>query len=70
MNYVNYDTSIVERYKVKLRGWPSGVKFTNPSEIGTMNEIRALRDALKNGECIWVSLSKREQEGHSAMLQD
>ncbi|KAG2143335.1 hypothetical protein BD769DRAFT_1383295 [Suillus cothurnatus] len=47
MNYNNYNMAIIETYAVKLVGWPQGVKFISPSNIGTVSEIRKLCDALK-----------------------
>jgi hypothetical protein len=64
MNYAKYDRDIVSKYKVKLVGWPSTIKFANPSEIGTVDDIRNLRQALKTGECKWVALSRRQQIAH------
>jgi len=58
VNYVNYETAIVEKYKVELLGWPSKIKFANPSAIGTVDEICMLCDALKAGECKWVVQTK------------
>jgi hypothetical protein len=69
MNYKNYDVGIVECYKVILKGWPSKLRFCNPSEIGTVDDIRTLRNALKNGECIWVAMSNREHEEHGKTLK-
>ena len=68
MNYNNYNTAIVETYGVKLVGWPTSVPFTNPSNIGTIGEIRKLRDALKSGECRWKKLSKGERGAFNAEL--
>ena len=68
MNYNNYDTAIVETYGVKIVGWPASVPFTNPSNIGTIGEIRKLRDALKSGECRWKKLSKGERGAFNADL--
>ncbi|KAI6018895.1 hypothetical protein BKA83DRAFT_4057608 [Pisolithus microcarpus] len=62
MNYHNYETAIVETYGVRLVGWPEGVKFANPSVIGTVAEARKLRDALRSGSCFWKKLSKNELE--------
>jgi hypothetical protein len=63
MNYINYETAIVERFKVKLVGWTYH-QIVSPSEIGTVDEIRTLRDALKTGACKWIRLSKRELAAH------
>jgi hypothetical protein len=63
MNYVNYETTIVERHHIKLVGWTFS-QIASPSEIGMVDDIRALRDALKMGTCRWVRLSKRELATH------
>jgi hypothetical protein len=64
MNYSNYETSIVETYGVRLVGWPLGVKFVNPSNIGTVGDIRKLWDALKACTCYWAALSSAEVKTH------
>jgi hypothetical protein len=68
MNYSNYETSIVETYGVRLVGWPLGVKFVNPSNIGTVGDIRKLRDALKARTCYWAALSSAEVKTHASEL--
>jgi len=69
MNYFNYETAIVEALGQRLVGWPKTVKFANPSEIGTVNEIRMLRDYLKSGQCHWVKLTRSQVDEHIADLQ-
>ena len=69
MNYMNYDIAIVEKHNVELVGWPKAIPFANPSMIGTVGEIRILREALTSGECKWVAQSKRQQATHAAMLK-
>ncbi|KAF8344691.1 hypothetical protein F5887DRAFT_850888, partial [Amanita rubescens] len=64
MNYQNYDKSIVLKYKVKLDGWPVNIKFANPSDISTVDEIRSLRQALQTGNCHWVRLSEAQYTEH------
>jgi len=68
MNYNNYETSIIETYGVRLVGWPNGVKFTSPSNIGTVGDIRKLWDALKAHTCYWTSLSPAEVKAHASEL--
>ncbi|KAG1834282.1 hypothetical protein DFJ58DRAFT_869095 [Suillus subalutaceus] len=68
MNYSNYETSVVETYGVRLVGWPHGVKFVNPSNIGTVGDIRKLRDALKTRTCYWAALSPAEVKTHASEL--
>ncbi|KAG2342406.1 hypothetical protein BDR05DRAFT_886714 [Suillus weaverae] len=68
MNYNNYETSVIETYGVRLVGWPHGVKFTSPSNIGTVGDIRKLRDALKARTCYWTVLSSAEVQAHVSEL--
>ncbi|KAG1777837.1 hypothetical protein EV702DRAFT_1221191 [Suillus placidus] len=64
MNYNNYEMSVIETYGVRLVGWPHGVKFTSPSNIGTVSDIRKLRDALKApGEVVRKPRKKRSDTG-------
>lgn len=44
MNYINYDTSIIARYKVRLIGWPPRVPFANPSTLWA-DDLQRLTDA-------------------------
>jgi len=69
MNYVNYETSIVQTYSVCLVGWPKAVKFVNPSQIGTVLEIRTLRDDLNSGACHWVKLTKSQLAARIADIE-
>ena len=68
MNYDNYEVSIVETYSVKLVGWPPSVVFTCPSKIGTVGDMRKLRDALRAGQCFWKRLSSSERTSFGAGL--
>ncbi|KAG2104999.1 hypothetical protein BD769DRAFT_1367015 [Suillus cothurnatus] len=66
MNYSNYET--FEAYRVHLVSWPHGVKFNNPSNIGTISNIHKLRDALKAHTCYWAVLSPAEVKAHASKL--
>ncbi|KAF8338599.1 hypothetical protein F5887DRAFT_982590 [Amanita rubescens] len=70
MNYLNYETSIVAVYHVKLVGWPTNVPFGNPSNIGDVSSVRALRRALQDGECKWMKLTELQQREHEEMLEE
>jgi hypothetical protein len=69
MNYMNYETAIVEKYKVELVGWPPHIPFANPSTLGTMDAVRSLRSALQVGECKWVAQTLRQQAAHADKLK-
>jgi len=57
MSYSNYDLAIRSIHKVELHGWPLGIKFTSPSNVGALAEIKILHDAIKSGECTWVAMN-------------
>lgn len=68
MCYVKYDQNIVTKHKVELVGWPASIKFANPSAIGTVDDIRKLRQALKAGECKWIVQSRGHQAAYAKKL--
>ena len=68
MSYVKYEQSIIIRYKVELIGWPALIRFANPSEIGTVNEIRSLCQALKVRDCKWVVQLQWQQVAYAEKL--
>lgn len=70
MNYVNYETSIVEMYHVKLVGWPENIPFGNPSTIPDVGAVRRLRKALTEKTCHWIKMTERQQQEHDEMLQE
>ncbi|KAG6875240.1 hypothetical protein C0993_010169 [Termitomyces sp. T159_Od127] len=70
MNYMNYDTMIVEKYHVHLVGWPSRIAFGSPSKISTMDNIRLLHSVLKDGECKWMFLTAEERKAHDWKLAE
>jgi hypothetical protein len=69
MSYIKYERDIVTKYKVKLIGWPPTVKFASPSEIGTVDDIRLVRQALIVGDCKWMVQTRRQQQAHIEMLE-
>jgi hypothetical protein len=67
MSYLKYEHNIITKYKVKLVGWPLTIKFASPSEIGTVDEIHRLCQALKVGDCKWIAQMWRQQQAHLEM---
>jgi hypothetical protein len=68
MSYANYDTAVVQAYKCKIIGWCG--KFVNPSEIGTIDELRTLRDAWACGSAHWVRLTPSQVNAHMAEVEE
>jgi hypothetical protein len=67
MNYVNYDTQVVQKYQCKIVGWTFN-KFVSPFDINTVDELRTLRDALRCGACFWVRMTRAEVGKHAAEM--
>jgi len=61
MNYINYESSIVEKFGIALIGWPVNGKVQNPGDLGP-DEGLVLRNALERMECKWIILTEKEQE--------
>ncbi|KAI5985606.1 hypothetical protein EDD15DRAFT_2200512 [Pisolithus albus] len=59
MNYINYESKIVEKYSVALHDWPSG-RVCSPGEILRREDLLSLLDTLMSGSCAWRSLTKEE----------
>ena len=70
MNYVNYDKSIVQKYRVEIVRWPENVKFTNPASLASMDELRQLRQALRTHDCHWVKITEREVRLHMESIKE
>ncbi|KAI0687956.1 hypothetical protein BC835DRAFT_1419558 [Cytidiella melzeri] len=61
MNYVSFEEAIVERFHIILEGWPSGIAFTNPSELSdTLPPLQSVVDALTSGMCKFVRISEAQ----------
>jgi len=69
MNYVNYEKSIMQKYHVKLVGWPDDVKFINPASLTNIDDLRKLRQVLRTQACHWVKLSDREVRQHTESIK-
>ena len=68
MNYNNYDTKVVQKYRVKIIGWTHN-KLISPFNIHTVDELRTLRDALRCGACYWARLTRAELTKHSEEME-
>ncbi|KAI0684900.1 hypothetical protein BC835DRAFT_1421837 [Cytidiella melzeri] len=61
MNYVSFEEAIVERFHIILEGWPSGIAFTNLSELSnTLPPLQSVVDALTSGTCKFVCISEAQ----------
>ncbi|KAJ6459295.1 hypothetical protein C8R45DRAFT_1109620 [Mycena sanguinolenta] len=62
MNYERYIKVIILGYGVIIVGWPKSVDFISPTNISSVDDMRKLRDAWRDGACHWKILSAREKE--------
>lgn len=60
MRYKHYERLICLKHRVKLRGWPEDIKFDSPYQLGKIDDLEKLRDALRSGECKWVKIKPDE----------
>ena len=63
MNYANYNTGVILRYKVKLQGWPHD-KLVSSYDINTIDELQNICNAICCGSCFWISMSSQEVMQH------
>ncbi|KAJ7078402.1 hypothetical protein B0H15DRAFT_788911, partial [Mycena belliarum] len=70
MNYENYINSMVIEKNVGLVGWPKSTTFKRMSKQSAIKPLRALRDALRSGECRWKVLKPSEREHLIANFND
>jgi len=69
MNYVNYEKSIIRKYHVKLVGWPENIKFANPANLTSVEELRQLQQALRTHVCHWIKLTDREVRQYAETIE-
>ncbi|KAJ3564062.1 hypothetical protein NP233_g8540 [Leucocoprinus birnbaumii] len=70
MAYSRYDVEIRLAHCVELQGWPTGVPFTSPSSISSKGHIMLLHDALRDGDCVWASMSTQAVADLKKHLQE
>lgn len=62
MSYKNFQVDIVEKFYIKIIGWPEGIPFIKPADIGNIEHLRKLIKAFKTGDAYWRPLSKGEKK--------
>ena len=62
MNYERYIPVVVLGYGCMIMRWPSAVSFCSPTHIYSVDEMRILRDAWRDGTCYWKALNAKEKE--------
>ncbi|KAJ7748994.1 hypothetical protein B0H16DRAFT_1725379 [Mycena metata] len=67
MRYKDYDRFILD-HGFELQGWPESVEFMCPSDLGTVERLRPLYDALISGSCRWERLTPEKRKEIEAAL--
>ncbi|KAJ7822467.1 hypothetical protein B0H14DRAFT_2370693 [Mycena olivaceomarginata] len=66
MNYECYIKAVMLGYGCQLVGWPKSINFTSPTNISSVDDMRTLRDALKEGTCRWKSINAEKKKAWRA----
>ncbi|KAF7972006.1 hypothetical protein HWV62_19293 [Athelia sp. TMB] len=61
MSYTNFQVNILEKYYIKIIGWPAGVPFIKPADIGSVDDLRKIVAAFKTGAAYWRPLTAHEK---------
>ncbi|KAF8580832.1 hypothetical protein K439DRAFT_1619501 [Ramaria rubella] len=75
MSYASYESSIVDRYCVKLEGWPFN-KFHSPAAMNAIGDLERLQVRLDREEnerglrCYFCKLSQEEYEDRKQALDE
>lgn len=65
VNYLNYESSIVEKYGVALTGWPVTGPVRSPGVLQSKDVI-ILKQALLENKCGWIILTQEQREERMA----
>ncbi|KAK7434317.1 hypothetical protein VKT23_020267 [Stygiomarasmius scandens] len=68
MNYINYRTDIVSRYKVKIVDWPEEIPFKSPSDM-CAEDAKAIYHLWKSGVAHWERLTSTEYKRHMRAIE-
>ncbi|KAJ7017831.1 hypothetical protein C8F04DRAFT_1331374 [Mycena alexandri] len=67
MRYEDYDRFVLD-HGYELLGWPEDVPFMAPSNLGTVERLRPLYDALVSGSCRWEPISEERKKELAAAV--
>ncbi|THU81326.1 hypothetical protein K435DRAFT_564616, partial [Dendrothele bispora CBS 962.96] len=69
MNYLNYRTDIVGRYKIKIVDWPDKIPFQSPTDMKA-DDARAIYHLWKSGTTHWERLTSNEHKRHMKAIEE
>ncbi|KAI5985939.1 hypothetical protein EDD15DRAFT_2175393 [Pisolithus albus] len=56
LRFANFE-QIKYKFGISYEGWPDGIPFSSPYKIQTVDEIRRLRDAIRDDSFRWVKMT-------------
>ncbi|KAI6015896.1 hypothetical protein BKA83DRAFT_4060901, partial [Pisolithus microcarpus] len=59
LRFVNFE-QIKYKFGIDYEGWPDGIPFCSPYKIQTVDEIRRLRDAIRENSFRWVKMTSSQ----------
>ncbi|KAF8194497.1 hypothetical protein K438DRAFT_1433527, partial [Mycena galopus ATCC 62051] len=69
MVYVHFTVDVALLWKVKLMCWPTHIKFANASKIGTVDNLREIRDKVRTGVIHLEALTLEEARDLEAEVE-
>ncbi|KAH8108319.1 hypothetical protein DFH11DRAFT_1732041 [Phellopilus nigrolimitatus] len=66
MSWLNYEVSIVQKYKVVVEGWPASTM-----DLGCMSfsMLTSIVDSIRDGSCYWKKISAEDFEARTATFK-
>ncbi|KAI5984416.1 hypothetical protein EDD15DRAFT_2177263 [Pisolithus albus] len=59
LRFANFE-QIKYKFGIDYEGWPEGIPFSSPYKLQTIDEIRRLRDAIRDDSFRWVKMSSSQ----------
>ncbi|KAI6018967.1 hypothetical protein BKA83DRAFT_4057712, partial [Pisolithus microcarpus] len=59
LRFANFE-QIKYKFGIDYEGWPDGIPFCSPYKIQTVDEIRRLRDAIRENSFRWVKMTSSQ----------
>ncbi|KAI5990755.1 hypothetical protein EDD15DRAFT_2169882 [Pisolithus albus] len=61
LRFANFE-QIKYKFGIDYEGWPDGIPFSSPYKIQTIDEIRRLRDAIRENTFQWVKMTLSQHQ--------
>ncbi|KAI6007114.1 hypothetical protein EDD15DRAFT_2152962 [Pisolithus albus] len=61
LRFANFE-QIKYKFGIDYEGWPDGIPFSSPYKIQTIDEIRRLRDAIRENSFQWIKMTPSQHQ--------